>query len=266
MSRLVLGVNCVREALRAHGKRVRVLLERSASPTLAGLERMANAVGAQVTRGDRAQLDRLSRGVMHQGAAAEAPELTINSFASVLDAPLVVALDELQDPHNFGAVVRAAVALAGAPVLWGEHGSAPLSPAMFRSSAGAIEHAKLVRVGSLRSALGDMAANGAQVIGLDGNAERPLHAFDLTVPTVLVLGSEGAGLKRGVRAATTALARLPMSGRLDSLNASTAAAIALYEWARQRDAAGLLTPARHESREDEPSDSSEGADEPQTDE
>lgn len=239
MSRLVLGVNCVREALRAHRGQVRVLLERSSSPTLAGLERMANSVGAQVTRADRAQLDRVARGVLHQGAAAEAPELKVGDLASVAGAPLVVALDELQDPHNFGAVVRAAVALAGAPVLWGEHGSAPLSPVMFRSSAGAIEQAKLVRVSSLRSALVEMAATGAQVIGLDGQAERPLHSFDLTLPTVLVLGSEGAGLKRGVRAATTALARLPMSGRLDSLNASTAAAIALYEWARQRDSAGL---------------------------
>lgn len=234
MNRLVLGTHCVREALRAHGSRVRrVQLEYSESPVLAGLERMATAAGVPVERVARASLDRLARGVLHQGAAADAPPLTMHPLTDMVDAPLVLALDELQDPHNFGAVVRSAVAIADAPILWPEHASAPLSPAMFRSSAGAIEHARLVKVSSLRGALGELASAGFQVIGLDGQADRVLSRFDLTLPTALVLGSEGSGLRRGVKAVTTALARLPMTGRLDSLNASTAAAIALYEWKRQ---------------------------------
>ncbi|MCU0657096.1 MAG: RNA methyltransferase [Polyangiaceae bacterium] len=235
MSRLVLGINCVREALRAHQGRVsRVLLERGESPALAGLERMASSANVRSERVTREHLDRLARGVLHQGAAAEAPELPLLALSELAERPLILALDELQDPHNFGAVVRSAVAIADAPVLWPEHASAPLSPAMFRSSAGAIEHAHLVRVGSLRGALGELASQGFQVLGLDGNAERSLHEFNLTLPTVLVLGSEGSGLRRGIKGATTALARLPMTGRFDSLNASTAAAIALYEWKRQQ--------------------------------
>jgi len=237
VSRLVLGINCVREALRAHGARVqRVLLERGDSAALAGLERLATSVQVPAERVPRDRLEKLARGVLHQGAAAEAPELALMPLDTLAERPLVLALDELQDPHNFGAVVRAAVAIADAPVLWPEHASAPLSPAMFRASAGAIEHARLVRVGSLRGALGELAAQGFQVLGLDGQAERILHEFDLTRPTVLVLGSEGSGLRRGIKGAATALARLPMTGRFDSLNASTAAAIALYEWRRQQPA------------------------------
>lgn len=235
MSRIILGINCVREALRAHRNKVhRVLLERSESPALAGLERLATSVDVRVEHVDRARLDRLARGVMHQGAAAEAPDLVLLPLQDLVDRPLILALDELQDPQNFGAIVRSSVAIADAPVLWPEHASAPLSPSMFRASAGAIEHAKLVKIGSLRGALGDLASQGFQVIGLDGHAECLLQEFNLQLPTVLVLGSEGSGLRRGVKAATTALARLPMTGRFDSLNASTAAAIALYEWKRQQ--------------------------------
>ncbi|MCS6898906.1 MAG: 23S rRNA (guanosine(2251)-2'-O)-methyltransferase RlmB [Myxococcales bacterium] len=234
MSRLVLGINCVREALRAHGAQVqRVLLEQGDSPALAGLERMATSLRVPVERVPRGRLERMARGVLHQGAAAQAPELRLLPLDTLTKHPLVLALDELQDPHNFGAVVRSAVAIADAPVLWPEHASAPLSPAMFRASAGAIEHAKLVRVKSLRSTLRQLAVQGFQVLGLDGQAERALHDFDLTLPTVLVLGSEGSGLRRGIKGTTTAMARLPMTGRFDSLNVSTAAAIALYEWRRQ---------------------------------
>lgn len=239
MSRLVLGINCVREALRAHGGKVRrVMLENSDSPLLAGLERMAAAQGSKVERMPRASLDKIARGVLHQGAAAEAPPLAMLRLDEIENAPLILALDELQDPHNFGAVVRSAVAIADAPVLWPEHASAPLSTTMFRSSAGAIEHARLARVSSLRGALGELADRAFQVIGLDGQADRALHSFDLTLSTVLVLGSEGEGLRRGIKASTTALAKLPMTGRFDSLNASTAAAIALYEWKRQNSPVG----------------------------
>lgn len=276
MSRLVLGINCVREALRAHGGRVlRVYLERGDSPALGGLERLATSVGVAVERVPRDRLDRLARGVLHQGAAADAPDLALLPLDALVERPLVLALDELQDPHNFGAVVRSAVAIADAPVLWPEHASAPLSPTMFRSSAGAIEHARLVRIGSLRGALLDLAAQGFQVIGLDGHAEKALHEFDLTRPTVLVLGSEGSGLRRGIKGATTALARLPMTGRFDSLNASTAAAIALYEWKRQqphaprpvRDAApsGVATPIGEAATSDVAATTSDPDDGPASD-
>jgi 23S rRNA (guanosine2251-2'-O)-methyltransferase len=255
VSRLVLGVQCVREALRVHGARVsRVLIEFSNSPTLDGVERMAKSSNVPVERVARAILDRLSHGVRHQGVAAEAPPLRLGGVdeAYARSPALILALDEIQDPQNFGAVVRSAVALGDAAVLWPEHASAPLSPSMFRASAGAIEHATLAKVSSLRSALGICAARGALVVGLDGHAPERLDELDLTGPVVLVLGSEGQGLRKGVKTSVTKLARLPMSGRLDSLNASTAAAIALYECVRQRSRAGVgpahaaLPPEPHE--------------------
>jgi 23S rRNA (guanosine2251-2'-O)-methyltransferase len=239
VQRLVYGLQPVREALRAHGSSVaRVLLEAGTSPTLAALERFARDRGVTTERVGRAALDRLTEGGRHQGAAADAPPLRLLELSEVLagDDLLVLALDEVQDPQNFGAVIRSAVALANAPVLWGEHASAPLTPATFRASAGAVEHARLVRVRSLRGALAEAKEAAAQVIALDASADADLSELDLCLSTVLVIGSEGQGVRKGVRAEASALARLPMQGPLASLNASVAAALSLYEALRQRQA------------------------------
>jgi 23S rRNA (guanosine2251-2'-O)-methyltransferase len=237
VQRLVYGLQPVREALRAHGSAVaRVLLEAGTSPTLAALERFARDRGVPVERAGRAELDRLTEGGRHQGVAADAPPLRLIELDEILagDDLLALALDEVQDPQNFGAVIRSAVALANAPVIWGEHASAPLTPATFRASAGAVEHARLVRVRSLRGALAQAKEAAAQVIALDASAGADLSEFDLSLSTVLVIGSEGQGVRKGVRTEATALAKLPMQGPLASLNASVAAALALYEALRQR--------------------------------
>jgi 23S rRNA (guanosine2251-2'-O)-methyltransferase len=237
VQRLVYGLQPVREALRAHGNSVsRVLLEAGTSPTIAALERFARDRGVPVERIGRAALDKLTDNGRHQGAAADAPPLRIVELDEVLDEDdlLALALDEVQDPQNFGAVLRSAVALANAPVIWGEHASAPLTPATFRASAGAVEHARLVRVRSLRGALAAAKEAAAQVIALDASAPVELSEIDLSLSTVLVIGSEGQGVRKGVRTEASALARLPMHGPLSSLNASVAAALALYEALRQR--------------------------------
>jgi 23S rRNA (guanosine2251-2'-O)-methyltransferase len=237
LSRLVLGVQCVREALRAHSDKVeRVLIERGDSPQLAALERMAQAQFVAVERVPRASLDKLSGATRHQGAAAYAPALKLGRLEDALSpAPgLVIALDEVQDPQNFGAIVRSAVAVGRATVMWAEHASAPLSPATFRASAGAIEHARHVRLASLRTSISTMREQGAAIVALDGGATRAIFEVDLTGPTVLVVGSEGYGLRKGVKALATDTVHLPMSGAIDSLNASASAAVALYECIRQR--------------------------------
>lgn len=236
--RLVAGLQPVREAILAHGSAIsRVTLEHGENPRLEALARFATDHGvAEVTREARAVLDALTEGVVHQGVVAWAPELALLDFAELLaDATLLgMVLDGISDPQNFGAVVRSAVGLAGASVVWGEHQSAPLSLATFRASAGAIEHARLCRVPSLTGALTEAAAAGVQVIGLDPQASQSLRELDLSQPTLLVLGSEGEGMSRGVRRTLTATARLAQSGRIGSLNASVAAAISLYEASTQR--------------------------------
>lgn len=236
--RLVAGLQPVREAIRAHGSKLsRVLVDDRPLPRLDALARYATDHGVpEVTRASRAELDRRSGGIMHQGVLAWAPALSLVDFATVLEDPavLAIALDEIQDPQNFGALVRSAVGIAGAAIVWGEHASAPLTPATFRASAGAIEHARLCRVASLGQALTEAAERGVQVIGLDAQAEASLAATDLTTPTILVVGSEHTGLKRGIRRNCTKLCHLLQSGTIDSLNASVAAGIALYEASVQR--------------------------------
>jgi 23S rRNA (guanosine2251-2'-O)-methyltransferase len=235
---LVAGLQPVREAILAHGQRLhRVSLEQTDSPRLEALARFAaDHQVPEVTREPRAVLDALTEGTVHQGVVAWAPELSFVSFAELLADPalLGIVLDGISDPQNFGAVVRSAVGVAGAAVVWGEHASAPLSLATFRASAGAVEHARLCRVPSLASAVTEAVTAGVQVIGLDPQADRALSQMSLKGPTLLVLGSEGEGLSRAVRRALTGIARLTQSGRIGSLNASVAAAISLYEASNQR--------------------------------
>lgn len=235
--RLVLGLQPVRELVRRHGSAVtEVLVQEGDSPRLEALARFAQDQGARCRRVSGAELDRLSRGTRHQGVAAYGPPLVLTPLAELLERPdlLGLALDGVVDPQNFGATVRSAVGLTDAPILWGESGSAPLSPAMFRASAGAIEHAVLCRVPSLHGALGEAAVRGVQVVGLEPGAPTPLEALDLTGPTIIVIGSEEKGMVRAVRKSCTALAHLTNSARVQSLNASVAAALALYAAVLQR--------------------------------
>jgi 23S rRNA (guanosine2251-2'-O)-methyltransferase len=235
--RLVLGVQPVREAVRAHGERVeRIWVEEGDHPQLEALARFARDQGIDVGVATRAELDKQTRGARHQGVTALVPDLRIRSLESlpIEPASLFLALDEIQDPQNFGAAIRSAVAFGASAVLWPEHSSAPLSPATFRASAGAIEHAVLCRVTSLPGAISTLGELGATSVALDAAGEVPLAEVDLEGPVLLVIGSEGKGLKKSVRRACARVARLPMGGAIDSLNASVAAAVALYEARRQR--------------------------------
>lgn len=236
--RLVAGLQPVREAILAHGAQVaRVSIEHGENPRLEAVARFATDHGVrEVTREPRALLDALTEGGTHQGVVCWAPELVLTPFADLLADPalLGIVLDGISDPQNFGAVVRSAVGIAGAAIIWGEHASAPLSLATFRASAGAVEHARLCRVPSLPSALNEAREAGVQVVGLEPQAERSLREHDLAGPTLLVLGSEGEGMGRAVRRCLSSSARLAQSGRIGSLNASVAAAIALYEASNHR--------------------------------
>jgi 23S rRNA (guanosine2251-2'-O)-methyltransferase len=238
---MICGLQPVREAIRARGAELeRVVVEgtREPSPQLDALARFARDHGARVERLPRAELDRMAHGVRHQGAVAFARELALVSLDDLaLDqAALVVALDEVQDPQNFGAVIRSCVAMGATAVIWPEHRSAPLSAATFRASAGAIEHATLCCVPSLVAALEALRDRGLSVVGLDVGGERAVAEVDFRGPVALVIGAEGKGLRKTVKRACSALVRLPMPGPIGSLNASVAAAIALYEVVRQRTA------------------------------
>lgn len=236
--RLVCGLQPVREVIRAHGGRtLRVIVEHGDSPTLEAVARFATDHAIVVERASRAELERLASGARHQGVVAFAPELVVHTSTAELGlegAPLFLCLDELEDPQNFGAIVRSAVAFSASAIVWPAHHSAPLSAATFRASAGAIEHATLVRVPALPTELATLKERGVEVIGLDADAKHALADLELEGPLAIVVGSEGKGLRKPVKQACTRLARLPMSRSIGSLNASVAAAIALYEVTRQR--------------------------------
>lgn len=240
MSRIVAGIQPVREAIRALGPRVEkvIVLHRPGhkAPTLEALARFAHDQQIAVEQVNESTLDRLAPRAMHQGAVALVPDLKLLDLDELdqSKASLVIALDRIVDPHNFGAVVRSAVAFGAEAVLWPEHSSAPLSPAMFRASAGAVEHAALCRVRSLPEALVTLRAGGRRVVGLAGEASVLLPAIDLRAPVVIVVGSEGEGLRKGVRQACDSLAKIPTLPPFSVLNASVSAAIALYEVRRQR--------------------------------
>lgn len=237
---MICGLQPVREAIRKHGAQLSRVVVESASerqaPQLEALARFARDQGAPVERLARSELDRMARGVRHQGAIALAPGLRVVSLNDVVlgERALVVALDEVQDPQNFGAVLRSSVAMGATAIVWPEHSSAPLSPATFRASAGAVEYATLCRVGSLPHALEELRSRGVTVVGLDMTGEFSIDRVDLARPVALVAGAEGKGLRKTVKRACDAIARLPMPGPVASLNASVAVAIALYEAVRQR--------------------------------
>jgi len=233
--RLVLGLQPVREAIRVHqGRLGAVLVERSRGDAAGRHDALARFATDQavpeVRRVERRELDVLAAGGFHQGALAWAPALSILDAPAVLSVPefLILALDGIQDPQNFGAAVRSAVGLGATAVVFSEHSAAPLTPATFRASAGAIEHARLARVPSLVRFLDDAGSGGASIVGLAADAPSRLEDVALQGPLVLAIGSEHEGLGRAVRRRCTTLARLTLRGPIDSLNASAAAAVALY--------------------------------------
>lgn len=185
------------------------------------------------------ELTRLAGSPDHQGVVAEVdpfPYVEPGSLLADEDA-LVVALDQVQDPHNLGAVCRSAEVAAASGVVICERRAADVTAAVCKASAGAVEHLRVARVRNLADWLTEAKrAEGLWVYGADSAAPQSYTATDLTGRVVLVLGSEGAGLRPRVAAACDALVSIPTRGRTASLNVSTAATVLLFEALRQRGA------------------------------
>lgn len=211
----------------AHGQPVRELLAE------------AEARRVPVEFVPRARLD--AAAPHHQGVLAEVEPFAYTPFEHLLHqlrgaryAPLVLALDHVQDPQNLGALLRTACALGASGAILPERRAAEITPAAAKASAGAVEHLPIARVTNLVRALEDLKELGLWVVGLDARGDEPLWEVDLTGPTVLVVGSEGEGLSRLVREHCDFVARVPMPGPMESLNVTAAGSLALYEALRQR--------------------------------
>jgi 23S rRNA (guanosine2251-2'-O)-methyltransferase len=187
----------------------------------------------------RAELDRLARGGVHQGVVLEVDEVPIQNFdewkarAFPADA-LFVVLDGVEDPHNFGAIVRTACACGAHAVIFAEDRSAPVSPVAVKSAAGAMEYVALVRARNLNRAVDALRESFVTVASLDAHGDVPLWEPDYSGPTALVVGSEGKGIRRSILNKSDRRVRIPTPGPMPSLNASVAAAVALAEILRQR--------------------------------
>lgn len=241
MKRHLCGPHAVREALAARPRAIAVLYASDLGPRAPhrALLDAARAAGLTVEERPNDALDALSDGVRHQGLVAisgeDYPYLDLPTLLSAVPStPLLVALDEVTDPHNFGAIVRSTVALGAHGVVITRDRAAPVNGTVVRTSAGATEHTRIARVTNLARALDEVREAGLRVVGLDAEGSSALDAVDLRGPTALVMGSEGHGLRRLVRERCDVLARIPLAGAIASLNVSVAAGVALYEAARQR--------------------------------
>ena len=181
-------------------------------------------------------LERLCGSPDHQGVVAEVDPYPYADPGTLLQAEdaIVVALDQIQDPHNLGAVCRAAEVAGASGVVIPERRAASVTPASCKASAGAVEHLQVARVRNLADWLADAKSRDAWVYGAAADAERSYTEVDWSGRTVIVLGSEGSGLRPRVAEACDELVSIPVAGRVGSLNASVAAAVILFEARRQR--------------------------------
>jgi 23S rRNA (guanosine2251-2'-O)-methyltransferase len=230
------------ESLRANSRRIEKILvaDNSREARLSNLIDAARANGVFVTRVSRDVLSKTAgTGVNHQGvvAIASAAEYTPadNLLDSVSEDALLVVLDGVEDPHNLGAILRVADCVGADGVLIPERRSVGLTDTVSKSSAGAIEHVKVAKAANLNRLIEDLKERNVWVVGTAMEAEQDYTDWDWTRPSALVLGGEGKGLHRLVAENCDVLVKIPMYGKIDSLNVSVAAGVILFEARRQRE-------------------------------
>jgi 23S rRNA (guanosine2251-2'-O)-methyltransferase len=228
---VVYGQNAVREAIRGRRRVLRLWVAEDVSSDVPG------ATGPPVTTAGRAELERLCGSPDHQGLVAEVEPYSYVDARGLLesDQALVVALDQVQDPHNLGAVCRSAECAGVSGVVIPERRAATVTAAVCRASAGAVEHLPVARVRNLADFLEQARRDGAWVYGAEAGSPTSHTAPDYGGRVVLVLGAEGKGLRPRVRSACDQLVALPSRGKVASLNVSAAAAVLIYEAIRQRE-------------------------------
>jgi 23S rRNA (guanosine2251-2'-O)-methyltransferase len=243
---ILYGVHAVAEALSAGRRQVHEVwvAHGEAAGRLKALRAEAAGRGIAVQEVPSARLADIAGTGEHQGVAARASAFFVRSFEDLRAAlpaqpeGLLLALDSLQDPHNLGAVLRTALCAGVDAVLIPRDRSALPTPSVSKVSAGALEHTDLILVTNLVRSLEQLKEHGFWVVGLERTSPQGLFEADLTMPVVLVIGGERSGMRPLVKRTCDLCVSIPQQGPLDSLNASAAAAVALYEIRRQRLSAG----------------------------
>jgi len=236
------GKNAVLEALRANRPINKVLAAEGTSfSRLQEIYRLSREQGIPVQLVDRKRLDSLARSQSHQGVIAlTAPKAYVDledilaATARSLRPPLLILLDDLEDPHNLGSILRSADAAGVHGVVIPRRHGVPLTGAVTKASSGAVEYVPVARVGNLTHAMDYLKEKGIWVAGATMEAARPYYEEDFSIPLALVIGGEGKGLGRLVKERCDLLVRIPMQGRINSLNSAVAASVLLFEVVRQR--------------------------------
>ncbi|HLZ20860.1 MAG TPA: 23S rRNA (guanosine(2251)-2'-O)-methyltransferase RlmB [Ktedonobacterales bacterium] len=251
MADYIWGRYPVLEALRSRRRVHRILVAQG--PRDAGLTQLldqARRVGVPVEQASRRHLDELSKNANHQGVMAVTAPREYAEVDDILarasdlgEPPLVLILDAIQDVQNLGSLIRTAEVVGAHGVIIPEHRAAGLTPAVDKTSAGAVEFLPVARVTNITRTLDDLKKRGLWCIGLDGEAETRFDQANLTGPIALVVGNEGKGISRLARQHCDLLIQVPMRGHVGSLNAAVAGSIALYEIWRQRGWAMPVEPA-----------------------
>ncbi len=241
MSSTIEGRNAVLEALRSGMPLRRILIADGASgEPVAAVERIAREKGVTVERAPKRKLDQCSERGAHQGVVAFAQEFPFADLGQIISAvegkpeSLVVVLDHITDPGNLGAVVRSVEVAGGDAVVIPTRRSASVGPGAYKTSAGALAHIPLVQETNLVRGIQRLKDAGFWVAGADARADQLAWDAPMEGRLVLVMGSEGEGLSRLVRESCDFLVRLPVAGRVDSLNVAQATSVLAFEWVRRK--------------------------------
>jgi 23S rRNA (guanosine2251-2'-O)-methyltransferase len=234
---VLIGIHPIVEALRTKRPLDRILVARGAGgQRLQEVIDLARTSGTPVRFEERAALDRLAGVKSHQGIVALGSEKKYAELEDVApNAELLVVLDGVEDPHNLGAIIRTAHAAGAGAVVIAERRAAGLTETVAKAAAGALEHLPVVRVVNINQVLRSLRDQGYFIYGLDEKGEMPYDQVDWPGKTVIVMGAEGKGLHDLVKRNCDALVRIPMAGKIASLNVSVATGIVLFAWRSRRD-------------------------------
>ena len=232
---LLSGIHPVAEALRAGRPLERLLIAQGAGGArLQEIIDLARRAAVPVRFEPRAALDRMAGTPAHQGVVALGAASKYAGLDAATAAPLVVALDGVEDPHNLGAIIRTAHAAGAGGIIIPERRAAGVTDVVAKAAAGALEHLPITRVTNVNRTLEELKESGHWIYGLDERGISDYDRVEYSTPTVLVLGGEGKGLHEQVRKHCDVLVRIPVAGKISSLNVSVAAGIVLFEWRRRR--------------------------------
>lgn len=229
------GIHPVAEALRAKHPLDRLLVAQGAGgPRLQEIIDMARRASIPVRFEPRGALDRLAGTPAHQGVVAMGVTQKYADAGTAVASEMVVVLDGVEDPHNLGAIIRTAHAAGAGSVVIPERRAAGVTDVVAKAAAGALEHLPVVRVTNINRTLENLKERGFWIYGLDERGTEDYSRVEYASPTAFVLGGEGKGLHEQVRKHCDVLVRIPMAGKISSLNVSVAAGVVLFEWRRRR--------------------------------